>query len=99
MPETQGSHSDPASFPERAIDPTLARVVREDVPLNRNLKLEPVVAVPVRALPVEPPQPEPLVLAQVDEDGYRQRIVGRASDLPATLAWLEERGAGRQHWD
>lgn len=54
------------------------------------------ILVPVRRLPVEPASPELRVLAQVDEGGYQRRIVGRLSDLPATLAWLEERGAERQ---
>lgn len=57
--------------------------------------LEPMIAVPVRRLAAEPASPIMRVLAQVDEGGYRQRIVGRLSDLPPTLAWLEERGAER----
>lgn len=59
--------------------------------MTTNLKLEPVVSVPVRRLPAGCAEPAVRVLAQVIDGGYRQRIVGRASDLPATLAWLDER--------
>ncbi|WP_216329711.1 hypothetical protein [Deinococcus aestuarii] len=74
--------SDSAQGPGRvflsdSLGDTLVPVCRQDV-TTQNLRLAPVVAVPVRALPVEPPQPEQRVLAQVLEDGYRQRVVGRA---------------------
>ncbi|GAA5513123.1 hypothetical protein Dcar01_01849 [Deinococcus carri] len=50
----------------------------------KNIPPEPTIA--VQCLAVEPASPELRVLAEVNEDGYRQRIVGRASDLPTTLA-------------
>lgn len=92
--------SDSAQGPGRvflsdSLGDTLAPVRKQDA-TTQNLRLEPVVAVPVRRLSAEPPQPERRVLAQVLEHGYQQRIIGRASDLPATLVWLEERGAKRQ---
>ncbi|WP_216325676.1 hypothetical protein [Deinococcus aestuarii] len=65
---------------------------KEDSP-GTNLKLGPAIPVSVRRLSAERPQPEIRELAQVMEDGYRQRVVGRAGDLPATLAWLAEREA------
>ena len=61
--------------------------------MKTNIVLEPMIRVPVRCLAVEPAAPELRALTQVDEGGYRQRVVGRLSDLPATLAWLEDRGA------
>ncbi|QLG12188.1 hypothetical protein HLB42_16410 [Deinococcus sp. D7000] len=61
--------------------------------MKNNIVPEPMILVPVRRLPVEPASPQLRVLAQMDEGGYRQRVVGRLSDLPATLAWLEEWGA------
>lgn len=58
----------------------------------QNLRLEAVIAVPVRHLPAESPAPEDRVLAELVKDGCRQQIMGWASDLPGTLAWLEEQG-------
>ncbi|MBB6017451.1 hypothetical protein ACFP9V_18495 [Deinococcus radiopugnans] len=63
--------------------------------MKNNILFELTIAVPVRRMPVEPASPEPRVLAQVDEGGYQQQVVGRASDLPATLAWLEEQAMQR----
>ncbi|GBF03895.1 hypothetical protein DAERI_010067 [Deinococcus aerius] len=50
-----------------------------------------VVPLPVRCLPVEPPTPGTRVLARVILDGYTSVIVGRESDRPATLEWLDAR--------
>lgn len=48
------------------------------------------VPVPVHLLPVEAPALETRVLARVIIDGNTSVVVGRASDLPATLEWLDD---------
>ncbi|GBF03874.1 hypothetical protein DAERI_010046 [Deinococcus aerius] len=48
------------------------------------------VPVPVRLLPVEAPALETRVLARVIIDGVTCTVIGRASDLPATLEWLDD---------
>ncbi|GAA5513060.1 hypothetical protein Dcar01_01786 [Deinococcus carri] len=56
-----------------------------------NLFLDPTVAVPVHRLPAEPAAREHRVLTRALVNGETWVIKGKASDWPATLAWLEER--------
>lgn len=66
--------------------------------MQDNIVLEPIIAAPVHRLAAGPASPTMCVLAQVNEGGYQQRIVGQWGDLPAALAWLEEWDMKRQGW-